>query len=78
MTTAPPRVAIVGAGLIGRAWAIVFARGGAEVALHDSSAGAVPAALAFVDDALVRSSNLACGRPRPDANTEEERSHGHR
>lgn len=51
MTTAP-RVAIVGAGLIGRAWAIVFARGGAEVAVHDADAGAARAALAFVDDVL--------------------------
>lgn len=31
------RVAVIGAGLIGRAWAMVFARAGAEVALHDSS-----------------------------------------
>ncbi|MCC6471011.1 MAG: 3-hydroxyacyl-CoA dehydrogenase [Alphaproteobacteria bacterium] len=31
------RVAVIGAGLIGRAWAMVFARAGVEVALHDSS-----------------------------------------
>jgi L-gulonate 3-dehydrogenase len=31
------RVAIVGAGLIGRAWAVVFARAGWEVALHDTN-----------------------------------------
>ncbi len=36
------KVAIVGAGLIGRAWAMVFARAGWQVALHDP----VPAALA--------------------------------
>lgn len=36
------RIAIVGAGLIGRAWAIVFARAGCTVALHD----AAPQALA--------------------------------
>lgn len=35
-------IAIVGAGLIGRAWAIVFARAGCSVAIHD----AVPEALA--------------------------------
>jgi L-gulonate 3-dehydrogenase len=29
------RVAVVGAGLIGRSWAIVFAGGGCEVALYD-------------------------------------------
>src|SRR5204863_8499624 len=30
------RVAIIGAGLIGRAWAIVFARAGCDVALYDT------------------------------------------
>ncbi|ABM60400.1 3-hydroxyacyl-CoA dehydrogenase [Verminephrobacter eiseniae] len=30
------RIAIVGAGLIGRAWAIVFARAGCQVRLHDA------------------------------------------
>jgi 3-hydroxyacyl-CoA dehydrogenase len=32
------RVAIVGAGLIGRSWATVFARAGVDVALHDQNA----------------------------------------
>ncbi len=31
-------VAIIGAGLIGRAWAVVFARAGCDVALHDAKA----------------------------------------
>ncbi|HUA76759.1 MAG TPA: 3-hydroxyacyl-CoA dehydrogenase NAD-binding domain-containing protein, partial [Acetobacteraceae bacterium] len=30
------KIAIIGAGLIGRAWAITFARGGCDVALYDS------------------------------------------
>ena len=34
-----PRVAIVGSGLIGRSWAIVFAGGGFDVALYDGVAG---------------------------------------
>lgn len=34
-------VAVVGAGLIGRAWAMVFARAGFDVMLHDSSARAL-------------------------------------
>jgi 3-hydroxyacyl-CoA dehydrogenase len=38
------RVAVIGAGLVGRAWAIVFARAGARVALHDASADALRAA----------------------------------
>ncbi|KEZ78574.1 3-hydroxyacyl-CoA dehydrogenase [Salinisphaera hydrothermalis] len=37
-------VAVVGAGLIGRAWAIVFARAGFDVALTDVSADALAAA----------------------------------
>ena len=39
-----PKVAIVGSGLIGRAWAMVFARAGWTVALHDVAPGAVEAA----------------------------------
>ena len=34
------KIAIVGSGLIGRAWAIAFARGGWRVALYDPEAGA--------------------------------------
>jgi L-gulonate 3-dehydrogenase len=43
-----PKVAIVGAGLIGRSWAIVFARAGWDVALTDSDA----ATLAAVPDLI--------------------------
>jgi L-gulonate 3-dehydrogenase len=39
------KVAIVGAGLIGRAWAISFARGGCDVVLFDSDHTAVAGAL---------------------------------
>jgi L-gulonate 3-dehydrogenase len=46
------KVAVVGAGLIGRAWAITFARAGHEVALTDSDAAAVEGALAFAESAL--------------------------
>jgi L-gulonate 3-dehydrogenase len=45
-------VAVIGAGLIGRAWAISFARAGHEVALTDAEAGAVDKALDFIDGAL--------------------------
>jgi len=46
------RVAVVGAGLIGRSWAIVFARAGFDVALYDMAEGAGPAALAFIAERL--------------------------
>src|SRR5687768_13975310 len=45
-------VAIVGAGLIGRAWAITFARGGHEVRVYDAVAGAAGEAVRFAADAL--------------------------
>ena len=41
------KTAVIGAGLIGRSWAIVFARAGFDVALWDPVAEAVPAALEF-------------------------------
>jgi len=46
------RIAIVGAGLVGRAWAMVFARAGHPVALHDADAGALQRALAALDQGL--------------------------
>jgi 3-hydroxyacyl-CoA dehydrogenase len=45
-------VAIVGAGLIGRAWAIVFARAGHPVAAYDSDSRALAENLRAVDAAL--------------------------
>jgi len=42
------RIGIVGAGLIGQSWAIVFARAGYEVAIHDNA----PHALAAAEKAL--------------------------
>jgi len=47
-----PKVAVIGAGLIGRAWAIVFARAGWSVAVTDSSAAALAAAPALLRTAL--------------------------
>ncbi|HEV7260406.1 MAG TPA: 3-hydroxyacyl-CoA dehydrogenase [Bosea sp. (in: a-proteobacteria)] len=42
------KIAIVGSGLIGRAWATVFASHGFEVALHDVAPGAAKAARAHI------------------------------
>src|ERR671913_1035688 len=47
-----PTVAIVGAGLIGRSWAIVFARAGWEVRLTDPSAEAFAAAPRLIREGL--------------------------
>src|ERR1700733_11853350 len=44
-----PKIAIVGSGFIGRAWAISFARAGHAVALWDEQPGAVDKALQYID-----------------------------
>ena len=46
------QVAVVGAGLIGRAWSIVFARAGFDVALWDPYPQQVEAALGFIAERL--------------------------
>ena len=45
-------VAVIGAGLIGRAWAIVFARAGHPVRLHDLDAVAMEGSHAYISDRL--------------------------
>ena len=59
-----PTVAIVGAGLIGRAWATVFARGGWDVRLTDPSAEALEAAPRLIREGL---DELAAARIVEDA-----------
>ena len=46
------RIAVVGAGLIGRAWAMVFARAGLPVALWDKLPGVAEAATARIGESL--------------------------
>lgn len=46
------QIAIIGAGLIGRAWAMVFARAGHAVKLWDSAPGAVDNALKLIGEGL--------------------------
>ena len=46
------KIAIVGAGLVGRAWAIVFARAGYPVMLYDSNAETVTKSLESVESSL--------------------------
>ncbi len=46
------KVAIIGSGFIGRAWAITFARAGFEVALADQAEGAPEAALSYIEGVL--------------------------
>jgi len=44
------KIAIVGAGIVGRGWAISFARGGHDVRLYDTDASVLDAALAEIGD----------------------------
>ena len=46
------KVAIVGAGFVGRAWAISFARAGHDVALWDEQADAAQKALSYIEGVL--------------------------
>ena len=59
------KVAVVGAGLIGRAWAIVFARAGFTVSLWDNLPEAGPAAMAFIGARLpeLRAAGLLADAP---------------
>lgn len=47
-----PRVAIIGSGLIGRAWAMVFARAGWDAAMYDAVDGVAERALGLVAEGL--------------------------
>jgi len=52
MSADKTKIAVIGAGLIGRAWAIVFARAGHAVALYDADAEALRKSLVLIDGAL--------------------------
>jgi L-gulonate 3-dehydrogenase len=58
-------VAVIGAGLIGRAWSIVFARAGFEVALWDQFPQQTTVALTFIADRLpeLRDAGLLSDEP---------------
>ncbi len=46
------KVAVIGSGFIGRAWAIVFARGGCDVTLWDKDTGAAEAAIGYIGEVV--------------------------
>ena len=47
-----PRVALIGAGLVGRSWAMVFARSGWQAVLYDPVAGVTEQALGLIRNGL--------------------------
>src|SRR4051794_24104797 len=60
-------VAVIGAGLIGRAWAIVFARAGFPVSIWDPNAAATGAAHGFIAARLPELRDAGLLRDDPDA-----------
>ena len=52
------KIAVIGAGLIGRAWAMVFARAGHDVKLYDNAPGATDYALRLIADGLRESASF--------------------
>lgn len=61
------RVACIGTGNVGRAWAVVFARAGHEVALWDAADGAVAAALPLIRRTLGQLAAAGAFEESPDA-----------
>jgi 3-hydroxyacyl-CoA dehydrogenase len=59
------KIAIIGAGLIGRAWAIVFARAGHPVKLWDADVGVVPTAFGLITEALQEAKSFDLIREDP-------------
>jgi len=58
-------VAVVGAGLVGRAWAIVFARAGFSVVMWDQEPAAVEAACGFIAERLPELREVGLLRDEP-------------
>lgn len=61
------QIAVIGAGLIGRAWSIVFARAGFDVRLWDKVPQAVDAAKAFIAERLPELRDAGLLDDAPDA-----------
>ena len=48
-STHSPKIGVVGAGLIGRAWAMLFARAGLQVKIFDADAKALSACMGHIE-----------------------------
>jgi L-gulonate 3-dehydrogenase len=64
------KVAIIGAGLIGRAWAIVFARAGHAVKIYDAAPGAAQKALVLIEEGLQELHEFGLIRESPEVVTQ--------
>jgi 3-hydroxyacyl-CoA dehydrogenase len=61
------KIAIIGSGLIGRAWAMVFARAGHPVKLYDSAPGAADKAIGLIREGLEELHQFGLVKESPDA-----------
>jgi len=61
------KIAIIGSGLIGRAWATVFARAGHPVKLYDAAPGAADRALSLIREGLEELKEFGLISEAPDA-----------
>jgi len=61
------KVAIIGTGLIGRAWAMVFSRAGHTVKLYDSTPGAADIAIGLIREGLEELQQFGLIKDSPDA-----------
>lgn len=60
------KIAVIGTGLVGQGWAIVFARAGCQAALFDADAGALKTALANMQHSLVELRSAALLQDAPE------------
>jgi len=60
------KVAIIGTGLIGRAWAMVFARAGHSVKLYDNAPGAADKAISLIREGLEELQQFGLIKESPD------------
>src|SRR4029079_18351178 len=67
VTNMDKTVAVIGAGLVGRAWAMVFARGGWRVRLHDRDASQLRGAQAYIAASLDEQASFGLVREPADA-----------
>jgi L-gulonate 3-dehydrogenase len=60
------KIAVIGSGLIGRAWATVFSRAGHQVKLYDAVDGTVERAIGLIEEGLVelKAAGLVSGNPK--------------
>jgi len=61
------KIGIVGSGLIGRAWATVFARAGHPVMMYDADAAALPKAVGLIQDGLLELKEFGLISESPEA-----------